>query len=740
MNSDDYKKLSNDIKESDDCRQEISSLLDKSNDEDKGVDFENSENIRNKLKDAISDSKKSRAVRKVCIWRHISYISKKFVLFDLPGFDSVFSEHKEQTKNKLSKVDCIIYAKRFSTPDLVSPEMELLKLSDNSNPYIKAKDKIVVALTRFDEVISSEEFNEIKIQNEEVWKSHGLLPQQIIPVCARNQMKLEDNDREGLELRLKQLNLADDGFENLKKAVIKCATNLINVAYERCNMLKYRMKDESRTLFNVIKENFNLDMNSKIWDENEMEKIYIKWWKNEWGKIQKEFQYFFSTNIKSKPDADSPTYLSNDAEKFKIDYDNAVDDAFKKIFDEKKKLMSKTYFSCSENEGIVSPKEGNVKIRNELWNEFLNSIHKIAEKINSNVWNSINKVIDWIKCILWNIPEVKKEMVCRGEDELMLKLLDALIQRLARPATDIFLRYPRSRIERLKIMQEYQIELVILDSFIESGKTKSRGIIKFLATGINDEFKVDVTYPQKFLDSNRLLNGNFKTFVHRIENEGNQIDNKNHRLTTAQMIGQNNQNNYNHNQLANREKWLPTTASIIYNSETEKQSEEEQLKNIIKTEKKRKGSLFRRNKSEKDHEKIFTTNNNRKIHLIPQLDETSSLNSSFSTHLDSIPIQTPPMFRKELPVATSETKMYETSQFSTLEFVPDSSNFTEVASEIDADINEFIACMKNSVFYGSGIQRFYNQELDKYRRKFIELEEKIGVWGQLVCIILKFKI
>ena len=42
--------------------------------------------------------------------------------------------------------------------------------------------------------------------------------------------------------------------------------------------------------------------------------------------------------------------------------------------------------------------------------------------------------------------------------------------------------------------------------------------------------------------------------------------------------------------------------------------------------------------------------------------------------------------------------------------------------------------MKNSVFHGSGIQRFYNQELDKYRRKFIELEEDKHRWFFLVRI------
>ena len=47
--------------------------------------------------------------------------------------------------------------------------------------------------------------------------------------------------------------------------------------------------------------------------------------------------------------------------------------------------------------------------------------------------------------------------------------------------------------------------------------------------------------------------------------------------------------------------------------------------------------------------------------------------------------------------------------------------------------------MKNSVFYGSGINRFYNQELDKFRRKFIELEADKHRWQHYVFKYIKEK-
>ena len=75
--------------------------------------------------------------------------------------------------------------------------------------------------------------------------------------------------------------------------------------------------------------------------------------------------------------------------------------------------------------------------------------------------------------------------------------------------------------------------------------------------------------------------------------------------------------------------------------------------------------------------------------------------------------------------------------FDGIKFSSDASNFEETCDELEEDLEEFIKCMQNSVFYGSGIQRFYNQELDKFRRRFIEKEEEQRRWYNLVLKINK---
>ena len=94
------------------------------------------------------------------------------------------------------------------------------------------------------------------------------------------------------------------------------------------------------------------------------------------------------------------------------------------------------------------------------------------------LWDTVGRIIEWISRRLYNIPEIRKEMI--GEDEgkekeLMEKAFDALIQRIARPATVIFLSTPRSKNIRSRVLREYPMELKILDTFIDKGQMKSRG-------------------------------------------------------------------------------------------------------------------------------------------------------------------------------------------------------------------------------------------------------------------------
>ena len=108
---------------------------------------------------------------------------------------------------------------------------------------------------------------------------------------------------------------------------------------------------------------------------------------------------------------------------------------------------------------------------------------------------------------------------------------------------------------------------------------------------------------------------------------------------------------------------------------------------------------------------------------------------------------------KNLKVENTKTKQKETedslvkyklirasdTQFEKLKFSHDAEFLSEIKVEIEEDLDEFVNCMKNSVFYGSGINRFYNQELDKFRRKFIELEANKNRWQYYIFKYIKDK-
>ncbi|RNA43023.1 hypothetical protein BpHYR1_008536 [Brachionus plicatilis] len=59
-------------------------------------------------------------------------------------------------------------------------------------------------------------------------------------------------------------------------------------------------------------------------------------------------------------------------------------------------------------------------------------------------------------------------------------------------------------------------------------------------------------------------------------------------------------------------------------------------------------------------------------------------------------------------------------------------NIDETLEEINQDITQFINYMKNSVYYASGLESFFKQELDKIALKFRIKENEQRLWQTCV--------
>jgi GTPase Era involved in 16S rRNA processing len=153
--------------------------------------FRNFDDVKAELRSAISDVGHARAVKNICIWtpKISSTEESNVVLYDVPGYDSPITLHKEQTKLKIAKVDAVLYAKKFIEPDLVDCEIEILKITDLNDPFLKAKDKIVVALTNCDQAVSSKDFKSLTYSNYRAWKSYDIYESRVIPVCSLAELK-----------------------------------------------------------------------------------------------------------------------------------------------------------------------------------------------------------------------------------------------------------------------------------------------------------------------------------------------------------------------------------------------------------------------------------------------------------------------------------------------------------------------------------------------------------------------
>ena len=193
--------------------------------------------------------------------------------------------------------------------------------------------------------------------------------------------------------------------------------------------------------------------------------------------------------------------MSADAIHFKKSHEDIIERTFKHIPATRPDRQKAIYISYMGNDGLVPPVPGNQKIRDELSRDAINSIDRVTMELTIYLWRNVGKIIGWISNKLYNMPEIRSEMVGSSdmEESLLRKAFDSLIQRLARPATDIFLSYPRTKMNRLKVLREYQMELMIIDNFVENGRIKSRGIIPFIANGKLGKFQFDLAFEERLV-------------------------------------------------------------------------------------------------------------------------------------------------------------------------------------------------------------------------------------------------
>jgi hypothetical protein len=163
------------------------------------------------------------------------------------------------TKKIISKVDAIVFLKNYDASSLVHAEVEILNISNESTQFIKAKDKIIIALIKIDESKSSDEYNRVLTENENIWQTFNVPPTRAVPVCQMAELDTESEECKKVKERLQGLSITSTGFEELKLAVKLCVDNEKNkLIKEHWCHFKIKLIKFTDRLFTQLEQNLEL--------------------------------------------------------------------------------------------------------------------------------------------------------------------------------------------------------------------------------------------------------------------------------------------------------------------------------------------------------------------------------------------------------------------------------------------------------------------------------------------------
>ena len=91
-----------------------------------------------------------------------------------------------------------------------------------------------------------------------------------------------------------------------------------------------------------------------------------------------------------------------------------------------------------------------------------------------------------------------------------------------------------------------------------------------------------------------------------------------------------------------------------------------------------------------------------------------------------------------LPLANEAVNSLK-KQTEELEKQPEPSNFEQVVAEINSDLAALNDYLKNSVFYAAGFVTYCNQELERIRNRFKEMEDNDRQWIGLIRTAVKYE-
>ena len=416
---------------------------------------------------------------------------RDIVFHDVPGFNSGIQMHSDQAIDRLKGCDAIIYAKEMKQPSITGPEKDILVIADSEDPSVKVSDKIFVVLTQADALDDQIDFKETLDKHRKYWPA--VPERRMIPVCARAHLvefgiPSEDTLRRTKNaddrLKLKKLGITD-GIALLKDMVNHYIDHeRAEVLKKRCDALVANIRLYAGDVLVRLEPIYGEVDTADIEEDDLLGKDFNQWWGREWQRIKKDFDVWYAESIQGRKEADAIGAEHKELLTLHAAYDAKIDDLLSNLTTGQIEELKRIYTS-GRTISMPDPREGNYKIREELFREIQQKFEtELTDELAQSLQVLIDQIVEKTQSLLWETDDVRKTLLNTDANVEQARIrhgFQVLFLRFGRVAVEAFIAKPLQARERL--LNERSAEIRTLEAFYQGADMNKQDVTHYLRYG-----------------------------------------------------------------------------------------------------------------------------------------------------------------------------------------------------------------------------------------------------------------
>jgi hypothetical protein len=316
----------------------------------------------------------------------------------------------------------------------------------------------------------------------------------MIPVCARAHLvefgipsedTLRRNKSADDKLKLKKIGITD-GILILKDTVNHYIDHeRAEVLQKRCDALVNNMRQYAGDVLLKLEPVYGAIADGDIEEDDLLGKEFNQWWGREWQRIKKDFDVWYAESIQGRKEADALGAEHHELATLHAAYDEKIDALLSNLttgqMDELKRI-----YTAGRTISMPDPREGNYKIREELFREIQQKFEtELTDQLAQSLQVLIDQIVQKTQSLLWETEEVRKTLLNTDESIEQARIrhgFQVLFLRFGRVAVEAFIAKPLQARERL--LNERSAEIKTLEAFYQGADMNKQDVTHYLRYGL----------------------------------------------------------------------------------------------------------------------------------------------------------------------------------------------------------------------------------------------------------------